>query len=297
MSTGVSWDALRVFIAVARAGSFSAAATELRLAQSSVSEQVARLETSLGYRLLDRSPTGVRPTDRGRDLIARIGDAVDTLAAVTDVTAAGGEAPERTIFVAGPAEFLSEIVLPRLHSQLPPGVRIAVRFGLADELIDALRSGAVDVLISTLPVRGPDVSSEPIYDEEFALVASPRWEKLAASSLEAVPVLAYGHELPIIRRYWRSVFERRPSELSTTMVVPDLRTLLRLVVDGAGMSVLPTYLVREHLESGALALLHTPEVAPLNTLVVATRTTPRQRDDAVHAIREAIATIARRAAP
>ncbi|KAB1653426.1 LysR family transcriptional regulator [Pseudoclavibacter chungangensis] len=88
MSRPVSWDALRVFLAVHRAGSFSAAADELGSAQSSVSEQIARLERNLGYVLVARDRTGVRTTDRGLELAARVSGPVDALAAATSLNAA-----------------------------------------------------------------------------------------------------------------------------------------------------------------------------------------------------------------
>lgn len=290
MRSVMSWDALRVFLAVHRAGSFSAAADELGVAQSSLSEQVARLERNLGYTLLDRTPSGVRATERGIELAARIAAPVDALAAAAALTEET-DCAERIVFVGGPAEFLSEVVLPGLADRLPAGIRVMARFGLAEDLIDDLHAGEIEVLVSALPVRGTDLSPEPVYDEEFALVAHPNWAARAEQNLAAVPLLAYGPELPIIRRYWRSVFGRRPDDLAVRIIAPDLRALLRLALSGAGMTVLPDYLVREHLASGALVALDSPEVAPLNTLYVATRKTSGHLDPVVASVREAIVEI------
>lgn len=276
-----------------RAGSFSAAADDLGTAQSSVSEQIARLEQTLGYRLLDRSPSGVRATERGAELAARIAAAVDALTAATELR--DGESEQKAVFLGGPAEFLSEVVLPGLAVSLARGVQVVTRFGLAEDLIDDLRTGTIDVLISALPARGVNLVSEPVYDEEFVLVAHSDWAQRAASDLDSIPVLAYGPELPIIRRYWRSVFGRRPSNLSARIIAPDLRTLLRVCLDGAGMSVLPDYLVRDHLDSGALIMLDTPDVAPLNTLYVATRRPQGLPDPAVETVRGAVIAAARAA--
>lgn len=286
-----SWDALRVFVAVYRAGSFSAGADELGLAQSSVSEQIAGLERSLGYQLLERSTAGVRPTERGIELASRIAGPVDALAAAVSQDQSSGSG-ERIVFVGGPAEFLSEVVLPGTLARLTPGVRIVAKFGLASDLIDELRKGTIDVLVSALPIRAPDVSSAPIYDEEFALVAHPRWAVATATDLNAIPVLSYGPELPIIRRYWRSVFDQRPDTLRAAVIAPDLRALLRLALDGAGMTVLPDYLARPHLATGALIKLHSPQIAPLNTLFVATRKGIAVPDPAIEAVRTAVAAAA-----
>lgn len=287
---GPSWDLLRIFIAVFRAGSFSAAADDLGVAQSSLSEQIARLERTLGYRLLDRSPAGVRVTARGAELAARIAPGIDALAAVTDFQ---GAKELHTVFLGGPAEFLSEVILPGITGGLTSSVRVATQFGLAEDLINELRSGAIDVLVSALPVRGTDLATEPIYNEEFALVTHPDWAQQATHNLDSIPILAYGHELPIIRRYWRSVLNRSPSTLNARVIAPDLRTLLHLCLDGAGMTVLPDYLIRAHLDSGALIQLYTPEIAPLNTLYIATRKPRGLPDPAVAALREVVIATAR----
>lgn len=287
MAGDPSWDGLRIFVAVLRAGSFSAAADELGMAQSSVSEQIARLERQLEHRLFDRGPAGVRATERGAELAVRVAGPVDALTAATS-RPADGAGQVRTVFVGGPAEFLSDIVLPGLFARLPREVLVAARFGLAEDLLDDLRSGAVDVLVSALPVRGADLAVTPLYDEEFRLVAHPDWHEGAVRDLDAVPVLAYGPDLPIIRRYWRSVFGRPPSRLTARVIAPDLRSLLRLVLGGAGMSVLPDYLIREHLASGALVELHEPEVAPLNTLYLVTRKPVGTPDPLLTVVREAV---------
>jgi DNA-binding transcriptional LysR family regulator len=64
----LDWDDLRFFLAIARGGSLSAAAKELRVAQSTVGRRLASLEASLGVRLLNRTPDGYVPTLAGQDV-------------------------------------------------------------------------------------------------------------------------------------------------------------------------------------------------------------------------------------
>ncbi|EWY37152.1 hypothetical protein N825_21430 [Skermanella stibiiresistens SB22] len=64
----LDWDDLRFFLALARNGSLSAAAKDLRVAQSTVGRRLASLEASLGVRLLNRTPDGYVPTDAGREV-------------------------------------------------------------------------------------------------------------------------------------------------------------------------------------------------------------------------------------
>lgn len=298
MSAGLSdasWSTLRVFVAVYRAGSITAAAADLGMAQASVSAQIATLEKRLGYQLFQRVRTGVIATDRGRDLAALLAGPVDALAAVTGAASGGDHPGERSVVIGGPAEFLSEVVLPGLVTELPVGVRLDARFGLADPLIEALETGQLDVLVSSVQPRRRGLRFAPVYDEHFVVVAHPRWADQAQHHIDSVPVLAYDAQLQIIRRYWRSVFDRRPTRLRAVALVPDLRVLARLAVAGVGMTVLPEYLARSFLERGDLVRLHEPDVAPLNTLYVATRRGGPVPDPILDAIRLRIVALCRAA--
>jgi DNA-binding transcriptional LysR family regulator len=84
-------------------------------------------------------------------------------------------------------------------------------------------------------------------------------------ALGAVPLAAYSPDLPIIRRYWLTEFDERPTN-RTALVLPDLRGILRAVVAGIGASVLPRYLVDGSLADGTVVRLHEPRLGPLNTL-------------------------------
>ncbi|MFJ7147457.1 LysR substrate-binding domain-containing protein [Streptomyces sp. NPDC100445] len=82
--------------------------------------------------------------------------------------------------------------------------------------------------------------------------------------LHGVPLVTYAEDLPITRRYWRHVFGRRLSR-TAAVTVPDLRGVLAAVAGGAGFAVLPRYLCRDPLASGALVALLEPEDPPINT--------------------------------
>ncbi len=295
--SSISLDSLNVFLTVYRVGTISGAAHELGLAQPSVSTQISALEKKLGYALFERTTSGVSATSRGRELAERVGSAIDGVYAVAhefeDRTSDGQSHPlGQTVFLAGPMEFLSEQLLCKLAARLNPEVNLNVRFGLADELIDALSSGDIDVLVSPVQPRRRGISFAPLSDEEFILVASPRWSNLALEDIDAVPVLAYAEDLPIIRRYWLSVFGRKPSTLNPRVITPDLRMLARLAAAGLGMSVLPNYIVDSYLTDGSLIALREPEVIPLNTLYVATRRGGTRKHTAIEQVRATIVDIA-----
>lgn len=279
MSSANNLEHLRTFVTVHRAGSLTEAATLLGLSQPTVSAHIRSLEDAFGHRLFVRNTTGVTVTPKGSELARALGPHIDAVDDLTALAAAAAPAA-RAIHIGGPAELLNNKIIPHLA-----GLRERVdaplwfRFGLADELLDALRSGELDIILSAVPVRAPGVSTRPLYDEEFVLIAAPIWalptpagEASEPEKLEDIPVIAYAGNLPIVRRYWRSVFGRRPHNLTLSAVVPDLRGIRSALIGGAGMSVLPQYLVEDDLARGKLIALHTPAVAPLNTVYLATRT-------------------------
>ena len=290
----VSLDLLRTFLAVHRAGSITAGAEALGLAQPTVTGHLRTLEAALDRPLFVRQARGVRSTAAGDELARRIAEPIDTLhGLVVDELA---EPIAATVHLGGPSDFLSDQVLPVLADRLAAGLQVRTRFGLPEELLDGLTSRTLDVVISSIRPRRAGVRITPLYDEIFALVAAPRWAVgkpvTSPEPLRRIPLVTYAEEAPIVRRYWRSVFGVRLTR-TADLVVPDLRGVLAAVRAGAGASVLPTYLCEKALAAGELVRLSDPELPPLNTVYVATRSDigPQSpaatvRDDLLKAFRQ-----------
>jgi DNA-binding transcriptional LysR family regulator len=263
-----SLDHLRTFVTVYRSGSITRAARLLGISQGTASAHVHALEESLGYPLFHRDRDGVTPTGRAIELAREVAGHVDAIEDAA-LLSGPGATPPRAVRVGGAAEILSTMVVPHFSDLIDAvGVPVLLEFGLAEDLLDGLVNRSLDLVVSAVQPRRRGISAVPLYDEEFLLVAAPTWSDV---DLGQVPVVAYADDLPIVRRYWRSVFDRPPEGLRLAAVIPDLRAIRTLLLDGVGMSVLPAYLVAADLDSGALVTLDTPEVAPLNTVYLATR--------------------------
>ncbi|MGW5879142.1 LysR family transcriptional regulator [Nocardiopsis terrae] len=272
---------LRTFLAVHRSGSFTAAAQLLRLSQPTVTTQIRTLERRLGHELFERLPRGVAPTADANDLAARVSGPLDDLERVAIHNAPGSSAlPPAPLRLAGPAELLGERVLPALSPMVADqDLRLRVHTGPADELLEGLRAGRHDLVLSTVRPRGRTVLAEPLMDEEFVLVTGPSWaervgldrvRRQGCAALCGVPLVAYADDLPIARRYWRHVFGVRLT-VAPALTVPDLRSVMAAVAGGAGATVLPRYLCQEALLDGSLVALLEPEDPPFNTVYLARR--------------------------
>ncbi|WP_330232681.1 LysR family transcriptional regulator [Nocardia sp. NBC_00508] len=273
----VDLNQLRTFLAVHRAGSITAGARMVGLSQPTVTGQLQALEKRLGARLFERLPRGVAPTAAATELAARIAAPLDALGTVA--ARRGEPAPQPAVRLAGPAEVLAVHALPALAPLVARGVRLVVGAGLSDELLGALRAGQFDVVVSAVRPRGRTVIAEPLFDEEFVLVAAPSvaaridtgvLRAEAPAALSGFPLLSYAPDLPILRRYWRHVFGIRLTA-EAAVVVADLRAVTAAVAAGAGISVLPRYLCAAELDSGALVPLLEPDDPPINTVFLVRR--------------------------
>lgn len=283
---------LRTFLEVYRRGSITGAARGLDLSQSAVTAQIQSLESRLGMPLFERLPRGVAPTPSADELARRIAPHVDALQSVADWALESADPFARPVRLAGPAELISTSILPCLAELVGRGLRLRVTFGLADELLESLAAGAFDLVVSSIRPRLRAIEATPLSDEEFVLVAAPSWaaridrELLAAdpvAALDGMPLVAYAEDLPVIRRYWRTEFDVRPTG-TAAVVVPDLRAVAAAAAAGCGITVLPRYLCEEQLADRRLTLLREPEVPPINTLYLAVRsgTADRPHIAAVH---------------
>ncbi|WP_405166931.1 LysR family transcriptional regulator [Nocardia sp. NBC_01499] len=284
---------LRTFLAVHRAGSITGGARLVGLSQPTVTAQLQALEKKLGQRLFERLPRGVAPTAAAAELAARVAEPLDALNVVAGRSVAAEFEPQPPVRLAGPAEMLAVQALPALAPLIAHGVRLTVSAGLSEDLLAGLRAGHYDLVVSTVRPRGRTVVAEALSDEEFVLVAAPavaaridavRLRAEGPAALVAEPLVSYAPDLPILRRYWRHVFGIRLTG-EAAVIVSDLRAVAAAVVAGAGISVLPRYLVAAQLDSGALVTLLDPPDPPINTgfLVRRPGTVTQPHVDLVHA--------------
>ncbi|MET9385922.1 LysR family transcriptional regulator [Streptomyces sp. NPDC002928] len=290
---------LRTFLAVYRSGSFTAAAPLLGLSQPTVTAQIRTLEQQTGRELFTRLPRGVEPTQPAHELAGQIAGPLDALTALEGGTGtlAGHASP---VHLAGPSELLCVRVLPALAPLVAEGVQLRVTQGVTEPLLEEMRAGQHDLVLATRRPRGRALPSTPLADEEYVLVAAPAWgERIAehpeaddlCATLRAVPLVTYAEDLPIARRYWRTVFGKQLTERAA-VTVPNLYAVLSAVNAGAGYSVLPRSLCQEYLDSGRLALLHEPEEPPLNTLFLVQRPGSDANPDVIR-VRERLRAAAR----
>lgn len=267
-------ELLATFLEVHRAASITAAAARLGMSQPAVSERIARLEQQAGEPLFTRSRAGVVATAAGDRLALRVAEPVDRL---REVWAEPIPTETAAVRIGGASDVVAARLVPALAPLVARGLRVDFALGLADDLLDAAERGELDLVLSSVRRASPGLRYRGLIDEEFALIGAPalartidpdRLSEDPAAALAHLPLVAYAADLPIVRRYWRSQFGRRPAN-PVAMVVPDLRAVLAAVVAGVGVSAIPRYLADRAVSAGTVEVLHHPAEPPLNTLHLA----------------------------
>lgn len=176
----ISWDDARIFLAVAEAGSFSAAAERLNVGQPTVSRRIGLFEDSLGYPLFNRGRRGTELTENGSRLLpaveqmARWGAEMEALVAGTEQEATG------TVTVTAPPGVAWEMLVPLVARERERLPEIRVELLASVEYLDLTR-GEADIAIRSRPSDDPALETVAAVEVPARPFASPEYAATVAS--------------------------------------------------------------------------------------------------------------------
>lgn len=277
-SPRVTGTQVRAFLAVARAGSYAAAAEATAISPASLHRAVADLGVALGQRLLERRGRSLLLTAAGERRARGFRLAMAELrAGLAEVAAWQGKAGGRIVVGAMPlsrARWLPEAVARFVQSH--PGVDIAVHEGSHAELAGPLRDGDIDMILGALREEAEvsDLVQEPVFEDRPALIMRAGHPLLhkpeVASRLLAYPWLLPSLETPL-RRYWEAMLRelgREPSHVG--IECGSVMMIRQLLLSSDALTLLSPDQVAVELEAGLLAALPTP-VSVSRTIGISTR--------------------------
>jgi DNA-binding transcriptional LysR family regulator len=260
MASEVNLNRLAVFVALVRAGSFTAAAEQLGLTKAMVSQHLARLERELGVTLLLRSTRRMSLTEAGTRFHA---DCVRLLAdAEAAIARAGGnrDTPSGTLRLTTSTDYGMAVVAPALASfcQLHPQVLVDLALG---DRINDLIAERFDLAIRVGWLRDSSMHAARLGSFRQLVVAAPAYlavhgmprrpEDLAALGWIAMSVLA----TPLRWTFVSSSGKRHTVRMRQVAQANNAAAVRAMVLAGAGVAVLPDYLAEEDIRSGRLVAL------------------------------------------
>ena len=250
----MDWDKLRVFHAVAEAGSFTHAGDALNLSQSAVSRQISALEESLQVTLFHRHARGLKLTEQGEILYRTAHDVFAKLAMTEARITDSRESPKGPLKITTTVAFGSIWLTSRIKEFIGLYPDIEVSMVLADSELD-LSMREADAAIRMIPSRQPDLIQRQLQTMHYHVYAAPAY--LKEKGTPAVPedldnhrLVVYGEDarppVPVAKLNWLlDVGAKDGRRRHPVLRVNSIFGIFRAVQSGLGIGALPEYIGRE----------------------------------------------------
>lgn len=255
----VNLNNVAAFVVVARERSFTRAAAQLGLSQSSLSHTISALEAKLGIRLLTRTTRGVSPTEAGERLLATVGPYCEGIEAELASLSEQRDKPAGTIRISSHDHAVRTILWPKLSKLLPAypdlNVEFSIHYGLIDIVAERFDAG----------VRvGDQVAKDMIAmrispDFNMTVVGSPSY--FSARKAPVVPQDLTEHNcvnlrLPTHGGLYAWEFEKEGQELSVhvqgQIILNTSAEIVTAALEGYGLAYVPQDVADQHIAAGDL---------------------------------------------
>lgn len=278
---------LRYLSALSHHGHFGKAAKACAVTQPALSMQIQELEAELGVALVERRPGEVALTEIGQEVARRAGQILAVTRDLEDF------ARHRSRLLTGRLRLgvipsIAPYVLPKILPSLQrryADLRVELRETLTHVLLDELNRGALDVALLALPVEDHELATLTLFDDPFLLAvpASDRRRENVRVSVNDIDadrliLLEEGHCLRDQALALCSN-EQRGVGRDVSLGATSLATVMQMVANGYGITLLPRVAVDVELRDERVKLLRFAAPVPGRTVGLAwRRTSPRKAD-------------------
>ncbi len=247
----MDWDKLRVFHAVAEAGSFTHAGDTLNLSQSAVSRQISALEEALQVPLFHRHARGLILTEQGESLNATVREVFAKLAMTEALLTESRDKPAGRLKITTTVGFGSHWLAPRLLQFLDLYQDVTVSLLLDDGDLD-LAMREADVAIRMHPPKQPDLIQRHLFEIEWHVCASPEYLAKAGTpttieDLDKHKLITFGDfHPPVPDINWLAQAGRRPgAPRRPVLEVNNLASMAQVIRAGLGIGALPGWMAAD----------------------------------------------------
>jgi len=276
------------FVAIADAGSLTAAAAAIPIAQPALTRQLRELEAELGTQLFQRLPRGVRLTAAGIVLYETAQRVLADIARLRQRLAQdrGGS---RSTIVLGASPTLARVLLPGLFERwvdAQDSIELRSREAFTPQLLDWLERGLVDMAIVTNPERGRRLSLHPLLGEPFALVSHARMgvaRIVSVEELDSIPLLMTSLHRGIVDRQLMPLAR----QLRLKAEIDSVDSIRELVLRGRHATIMPVSVFKDAGRDSGIQMSEISGVQLNRMLVLASRI-ERVQDPALATAREQV---------
>ena len=247
---------MAIFARVAEAKSFSEAARRLGLSKSMVSKEVAKLERSLGARLLNRTTRKLSLTEIGAAFYEHCARMMQEAEEGELLVGRLHREPRGVLKVTAPVAFGTLHVAPALPEFLARYPDVSIDLTISDRLFDLADEG-YDLAIRIAREPPPNVVARPLAPINRVVCATPGYfakhgEPQTPEDLKGHNCLVYTHANPDLAWRFRAPDGEVTVPVRGNLTLNDDEALSQAVLGGLGISLLPTFIVGKDLQAGRL---------------------------------------------
>jgi DNA-binding transcriptional LysR family regulator len=251
----MDWDKLRIFHAVASAGSFTHAGQTLGLSQSAVSRQISALEEEISTPLFQRHARGLTMTDEGELLFTAVTDVLGRLAAAEEALKNVHDAPRGALKITASHGIGAYWLLPRLGEFLAQYPEVEVHLVMDDKELDLAQREADLAIRMRAPVQA-DLIQRKLFTVHYHMYAAKSYLKdhPAPKTLDEIAdhsIIVYGETaVPEIRdiNWLLEAFKKsaKPGGTGKIIRINNITGILQATEAGLGIGVVPDFVAAEH---------------------------------------------------
>lgn len=250
---------LRTFRVIAETLNFTKAADTLNLTQSAVSHQIKALETELGEPLFIRAKRGVILTAAGKVALEFAVRILDEAEEMKEKVAGREKALTGRVRVAAATQALVYLFSQAFEGFMEEneGIELVFRTTVSTEqTVTDILNGAADIGFASMPTYSPTLKITELVEDELVLVAGQKHKfskvkKVKAQDLEKEHWILFERGASI-RRATDAFFKKLKLEPEKSLESNDTYFMKLMIEKGLGVSLLPSWTVREEIASGKL---------------------------------------------
>lgn len=239
-----SWDDYRYFLATSEAGSFTKAADDLGVTQSTLSRRIEHLEQQLGVRLFVRSQSGVTLTPEGESILGTAREIESKILEIQGSLIGADKRPEGIVRISVTDGLASFWIAPRLADFQTDNPGIAIDLQCSIEPADALRMEAELTIQSQAP-ESVELISVKLGRLHFVPWASPGYLESRGTPRDTTELLQHGlldHDIyHSDEGDWSAWFGLTRAANLISLKTNSSTALVSAIRNGAGIGMLPTY--------------------------------------------------------
>ena len=260
VASSVNLNRLAAYAAVVESGSFTAAAEKLGLTKAMVSQHVSRLERELGVSLLMRTTRKVTPTDTGAEFYADCAKVLQELEAAVTRVGDASAVPSGTLRLTAAEDYGTAVVVPVITAFLNEYPDMKVELFTTDEVVD-LVAGRFDLAIRTGWLRDSSLRATRLTSFEQVVAAAPAYLKKYGTPKRPEDLAKHRWiAITLLRSPLRWSFTSRTGSTRSVQVraagsTNSTASLRAFMVSGAGISILPDYMLDADIRAGRLVRL------------------------------------------